>query len=88
MGFHLKGGSALIWQIFSFCNQKIGNFFVISTFLVQVQLNLLKLLEKFAKFSISKLIFKNLNAFLNLFLQTWNKGSTERRIFQMAVNEH
>jgi hypothetical protein len=26
MGFHLKGGSALLWQIFSFYNQKIGNF--------------------------------------------------------------
>jgi hypothetical protein len=27
MGFHLKAGSALIWQIFSFYNQEIGNFF-------------------------------------------------------------
>jgi len=34
MGFHLKGGSALILQIFSFDNQKIGNFLVISVFLV------------------------------------------------------
>jgi hypothetical protein len=34
MGFHLKGGSALIWQIFSFYNQKIGNFLEISVFLV------------------------------------------------------
>jgi hypothetical protein len=34
MGFHLKGGSALIWQIFSFYNHEISNFLVISVFLV------------------------------------------------------
>jgi len=34
MGFHFKGGSALIWEIFSFYNQEIGNFLVISVFLV------------------------------------------------------
>jgi len=54
MDFHLKGDSALIWQIFSCFNWKIGNFLQIFCFFSVRSTKFARFLDKFAKLTISK----------------------------------
>jgi hypothetical protein len=90
MGFHLKGGSALIWQIFFlFITKKLvifGNFCFSSV----SSTRLAKIVGEIRQIFDIKINFQNFKIIINNFFlkKTWNEGSTERRIFETAVNEH